>query len=338
MQDTLMTAARAASEARTAALLARAHAGPSLATRMAELALQGGQARLTMSADELARTAELCRRDLGTTVGTAGGFLVGVSNNPLEELLIGAELADLGVRVVGGLAGPGNVPRVSSLPTGAWLPADGAPVSESQGTLGQHSISPKYLAARVDVSRSLVLQSAANVADAVVGPMLAESFRRTVFTALFSGTGSAGAPLGLLNRPGFSSVSGTSLSAVGLRSMLRATLDAGAREANVRFVADPATAEILGSREFSTGSGLPCWHAGQVLGRPAVATNLMPANTCVAADFSRAVLWLFDRDGAGLEVDPFSSFTSGAIGYRLIIGADLTFSPLASFAVATGVS
>jgi hypothetical protein len=115
-------------------------------------------------------------------------------------------------------------------------------------------------------------------------------------------------------------------------------LVAGAREANVRFVADPATAELLGSREFSSGSGLPCWYDGKVLGRPAIATSLMPANTIVCGDFQRATVWVFDELGLGLESDGYSSFATGLIRMRLITPMDFSFSPAAAFCVSTSVS
>jgi HK97 family phage major capsid protein len=309
------------------------HWRPTLATRMRDLLLSGEHAKLTMQSDELT-----VARDLSAGTFTAGGALVGTENLPLERLISGAELADLGVTIRGGLAGPATVPRATALPTGAWIPAEGASMTESQPTFGQIGLTPHYLACLTDVSRQLALQAGSDVVDAVVGPLNAESTRRNIFTALFSGSGTSGAPLGLLNTAGIGTVSGTSLGATGLRSMLRQSLAAGAREANIRFVADPATAELLGSREFSTGSGLPCWYDGKVLGRPAIATNLMPASTIVCGDFSRATVWLFDRNGLGLEVDPYAGFASGWVRFRLIVGIDLSFSPSAAFVVSTSTT
>ena len=309
------------------------HSSTTFAAKSRELVLTGGQAKLTLSPAEMMAT-----RDLSASVASAGGALVGTEMLPMAQIIMGAELADLGVTVVTGLAGPATIPRTAVLPTTAWITAEGANIGETQPTLGQIAITPHHLSAFTDASRQLFLQAGEGVVDAVVRSGLTESTRRATFTALFTGTGSAGAPLGLLATANIGTESGTSLGAAGLRAMLRKVLAAGAGETNVRFVADPATAELLGSREFSAGSGLPCWHAGEILGRPAIATSLMPANTIVAADFSRATVWVFDRDGLGLEIDGFSTFASGLVRMRLITPIDFSFSPAAAICISTSVT
>jgi HK97 family phage major capsid protein len=309
-----------------------------LAGAMRSLVLQGGPATIRLPAAALHRAAAPYTRDLTAGTATAGGFLVPTKTSALEALLTGEELADLGVNVRGGFSGPMTVPRVAGMPTPVWLAVEGGTITETQPSLGSIGLTPKSLAIRIESSRQLILQSGVDVANAVVGPAAGEQLRRTTFGAVFSGSGTAGQPTGLVNTAGIGTVSGTSLGATGLRSMLRRVLDAGGREQSIRFVADPTTAELLGSREFSAGSGLPCWHAGQVLGRPAIASNLVPANTVWCGDFSRANVWLFDADGAGLEADPYSGWASGIVAFRMIVAMDFSFSPAAAFCVATSVT
>lgn len=328
-----------ASELRTRALLGQVDDGPQLGNRLAELLMTGGHAKVTISASSLRSAVAAYTRDLVSTTATAGGFLIGTSNSPLEALFRQQLMGRLGVNVVSGLASPITVPRVASIPSGSWIPADGAIITEAQPSLGQIALVPRYCAIKTDASRQLVAQSP-RLAEAVIGPTLFEGIERTTVTALFSGTGTLGAPLGLLNTAGIGTLSGASLGAAGLRSMLKACLLAGGREDRIVFIGDPATQELLGSRDFSTGSGLPCWYGGEILGRPAIASSLVPANTLVCGDFGRATVALFDADsqGVALELDPYSAFASGLVSYRLIVSLDFGFSPAAAFAVATSIT
>lgn len=339
MIDTFPHDALRASELRTRALLAQADDGPQLGHRLAELLLQGGPAKATLSAASLRSAVAGYVRDLTSTPASAGGYLISPAVSPLETLFRQQLMGRLGVNVVSGLSSPITVPRVASFPAGSWIAADGATIPEGQPTLGQIAYVPRYCAIKADASRQLIAQSP-RLAEAVIGPPLFEGIERTTVTAMFSGTGTLGAPLGLLNTSGVGNVSGTSLGATGLRAMLKACLLAGGREDRIVFIGDPVTQELLGGREFSTGSGLPCWHAGQILGRPAIASSLVPPNTLIAGDFGRATVALFDADaqGVGLEVDPYSDFRSGVVAYRLIVALDFGFSPAAAFAVATSVT
>jgi HK97 family phage major capsid protein len=228
-----------------------------------------------------------------------------------------------------------TIPRVTTVATGVWLPADGTTISSADPAFGQLGLAPKFVAAHVRVSRQLLLQSAA---DRVAGAQVAEAIARAIDTAVIAGTGTLGQPAGIINTTGIGTQSGASLAASGLRSMRKAALDAGAREDALTWLGGTDVQNTIGGREFSAGSGRPLWDDGKILGRPAVASSLVPAGTLLCGDFSRVTVAVFDAAGCELEFNPYANFQSGIVSFRLIVPVDITVSPAAAFSVATSVT
>ena len=104
------------------------------------------------------------------------------------------------------------------------------------------------------------------------------------------------------------------------------------------WIGAPDVQETLGAREFSAGSGRPLWDDGKILGRPAIASSLVAAGTLVLGDFSRCTLGVFDRHGLAVECNPYESFQSGLVSFRLIAAVDIGISPAAAFAVSTSIT
>jgi len=275
-------------------------------------------------------------RDLTVAAASGGGYLAPTGNSPMEQFLLPQMmLRDGGLKMLSGLSAAVTVPRCTTVPTATWLSTEGSTPTTSDPVFGQVGVTPKMLSIYLRVSRQLMLQSNA---ESVVAPLCAESIARGIEAALFNGGGTSGRPLGVMNTAGINSQSGASLAAAGLRAMRRNVLSSGAREDRLMWVGAPDVQELLGSREFSAGSGRPLWDDGKILGRPAVASTLIPAATLICGDWSRATVALFDAAGAELEVNPYDSFQSGAVGYRLMIPCDVFFSPAAAFAVATTIT
>jgi hypothetical protein len=79
------------------------------------------------------------------------------------------------------------------------------------------------------------------------------------------------------------------------------------------------------------------WDGSQIAGKPAAVSTDVPAATLFVGDWSKCLVALW---GAGLEVqvDPFTSFVSGAVQVRVVMHADVAFTKPAAFVRHTSVS
>jgi HK97 family phage major capsid protein len=337
MHDPYPHEALRASELRRLQLIDAADAGPGLVEHMRALLEQSGPQKRRIGTSSLRDVARACaRRDLTSTTAAAGGYLIGTEQQPLMTILDRfSVLRDAGVSVVNDLSGPVTIPVVTGFGGMTWLAADGSSTAENDPTIGQGAMGPKFASVLIDVSRQLMLQSAA---PQVVGLVAGECIGRGIDAAILAGSGASGQPLGIVNASGTYTQSGTSLAASGLRAMRKAILLAGAREDRLKWIGAPDVQETLGSREFSTGSGRVLWADGKIDGLPAVATASMPAGKLVLGDFSRITVGVFDQAGASLEVNPYANFMAGISSFRLILPVDVLVSPAAVFAVAQAVT
>ena len=317
-----------ASELRTRALLGHADAGPSFAEHLREMQLSGQPTKRRLSGSVF--------RDLTAAVSSAGGYTVGTTNAPLEDLLRRLSIfGELGLTIVTGLDGPLTLPRTATVPTAAWLPAEGTALTESQPTFGQVAFSPKFCSAYLQVSRQLILQSRA---ESIVSTLAAEAVARAIDAAILGGTGTLGQPFGIAGSAGINTQSGTSLALAGLLSMRRLALLSGAREDRLVWVAHPSVQELLGSRERHSGGGRTLWDTDGLLGRPAIATTWAPVGALFVGDFSRCTVTVFDGAGIEVEHDPFSDFRSGISAFRLMVPVDVGVSPASAFSVASSIT
>ena len=141
---------------------------------------------------------EVAQRDL--TTGGSGGNLVAtdlLSGSFIERLRSAMVLDELGVRMMGGLQGDISIPKQTGNATGYWV-AEGVSATESNQTLAQVTGRPHTCGALTDISRRMRLQSSID-AEAFVMQDLAEVLGRTIQTAVFAGSGTAGQPKGLSN-------------------------------------------------------------------------------------------------------------------------------------------
>lgn len=319
--------AASTSEARIAGLLS-AGAGPTFVEHLREMQLSGQPTKRRVSGAVF--------RDLTAALGSGGGYTVGTTTAPLEELLRRFSIfGELGLKIITGLEGPLTLPRTATVPTATWLPAEGAALTESQPTFGQAAFSPKFASSYMQASRQLILQSRA---ESIIATLAAEAVARAIDAAVLGGTGTLGQPLGIAGAAGINTQSGTSLALAGLLNMRKQALLSGAREDRLVWVAHPGVQELLGSREQHSGGGRTLWDDAGILGRPAIATTLAPAGTLLIGDFSRVVVTVFDGAGLELEADPYSDFRSGISAFRLMVPVDVGVSPAAAFSMATSIT
>lgn len=152
---------------------------------------------------------DVLKRDLTTSIasGTSkAGNLVAtdlLAGSFIDVLRNKMVLNTLGATFLTGLQGNVAIPRKSSSATSYWVGENSAP-TEGNMTFDQVTMSPKTLAAYVDYSRRLMLQSSLDV-ETMVRNDLAASIAVAMDGAAIAGSGS-NRPTGILNTSGIGSV------------------------------------------------------------------------------------------------------------------------------------
>lgn len=280
---------------------------------------------------------QIAFRDLLTTSGPSGGYLVGVSQGPavLDVLRDGHYLREVGVTVFDGLTEHLAMPTVKTEHSGMWMASENGAMSSTDPVFGQASMTPKRAVGFVTYTHQLSLQ--VDASEQVLMHQLREGVTEMLEAAVIAGTGVSGQPTGIVNTSGVGTQSGSTLSYAGMRAMRKATLLAGAAERKLAWIGAPDVQETLGGRERASGGGRFLWDDDGIMGRPAYATKRAPTGTLVCGDWSRCIVGIWGNSFE-LEVDPYYGFTSGHLAARMILACDVVFYPPAGFTVATSVS
>jgi HK97 family phage major capsid protein len=249
----------------------------------------------------------------------------------------------LGVPVVPISRGTSHLtaPKGSSGATAYWLSDENTVITETQPTLGSVAAAPKTVAAFCQLSHQLLTQ-AAN-AEQVVRAELRRATGAALDAAIFAGAGNSGQPLGIVGTSNVGTFTGTSLNQAAARNAQAdlAVAKAITDPAKVAYVAPPATAETLSTRQRFTGSDRALWEGslwdGTLEGVRAITSASMPAGTVILGDWSSVNLieW---AGGLVLEVDPFSAFNTGLVSVRLLLDCDVLVLRPAAFSVALSVT
>jgi HK97 family phage major capsid protein len=288
---------------------------------------------------------QIFRRDLKTTTGPKGGYLVSVDvESPLgviDSLRPLSAVLRAGAQPVSGIIANLAIPRQTGGATVTWQAGEGASVTAADPALGQLSIVSRTIIARVDFSRQLLVQ-APRLLDRMLTRELGSAIATELDRVALQGAGGV-QPLGILNTLGIPTVSGTTLGVAGLLSFQRKLLDNNGQSTPLGFsyITTPAVAELLGQRpNFAAGTAGAVWQGplaeGRVLGAPAFATPNMATGSMVAGDFSRLLIAEF-FDGVELSF-AHANFAAATIAARAMLTCDVAVEHQNAFAIATSIT
>ncbi len=287
---------------------AREAAGFEIEASEAAAAKLGRQSRgITIPQDVL-------RRDLNVGTASAGGNLVATeldAGSFIELLRNASALDQAGATVLTGLTGNVAIPRQSGAGTAYWVAESGAP-SESQQTIDQVSLTPKTVAAYVDYSRRLMIQSSIDVEN-MVRADLATVLALKIDLAGLYGTGSNSEPLGLKLTTGigtetFSAATPTFTEVVALESDIAT---ANALLGSPVYLMNAAMRGGLKTKAKDAGSGLFVMEGGEVNGYQGILSNQVASNDLWFGNFADLIIGYFS--GLDLMVDPYTNSTSGTV-------------------------
>ena len=277
------------------------------------------------------------QRDQTKSPTSAGGFLVGtdhLADQFIEALYGRLTVASLGARIMQGLKGDVAIPKLSASVTNSAFVAEGSAPSEGAATFAQVTMSPKTLAAYVDVSRRLMQQSDPSV-EQVLRNDIINTFARRIDDAAIEG-GATNGPSGIIANGSTNVVAmgtnGAAITYAKVVEMMKAVEEDNAIINSSAFLTNPKVIAALRTtaRQANGVEGNFIMDANQsILGTNVASSTVVPSDLAkgtgtnlsamVYGDFSQIMIGFWS--GVDVVVDQSSLSTSG--GTRLAFFQDL---------------
>lgn len=282
---------------------------------------------------------QVLKRDLTST--TTGAALVDTTNGGasfIDILRNKLTISKLGGQVLSGLQGNVAIPKQTGTATAYWID-EGADTTASELGLGLVELKPKTVSAKTAYTRQMLLQGNPDV-EALVMNDLAANIALAIDKAAFSGSGTAGQPLGILNTTGINGVDASSAAggldwAKVVEFETQVAVD-NADVDNMNYVAGAGVTGILKSTLKSANGSAYLLENGQVNGYDFTRTNQVAANTMVFGDFSQLVTGLWG--GLDIMIDPYEKANSGGIVIRAFQSVDVGVRYAEAFTASTNIN
>jgi HK97 family phage major capsid protein len=311
---------------------------------------------VSVSAHSMKIPSEVFKRDMSATGGTSGsegGVNVQTSvGSIIDVLLPKTVLRGLGVQQLSGLVGNLDMPTASTVPSAGWNTENGT-ATEKSPAFSKITFSPKRLAAYIQVSNQLMLQSS-NSIDAYVRNWLLNAMAQSLETAAIKGGGS-NEPTGIIANSNVNvtfagGASSNSTNANGIApvwadvvNLMKAVENANGE--GVAYLTNPKVKAALQTipRQASGVEGNFIWPAGgaELNGYNVATSTLVPSNlskgtsstlsAMIFGDFSKMAIASWG--GMELTVDPYSGATAGLTNVVLNAYLDCNLLQPTAFAV-----
>lgn len=311
---------------------------------------------VSVSAHSIKIPSEVFKRDMtatGGTSGSEGGVNIQTSvGSIIDVLLPKTVLRGLGVQQLSNLVGNLDLPTASTLPTAGWNTENGT-ATEKSPAFSKITFSPKRLAAYIQVSNQLMLQSS-NSIDAYVRNWLLTAMAQSLEVAAIKGGGS-NEPTGIIANSNVNVVyaggaSSNSTNANGAApvwadvvNLMKAVENANGE--GVAYLTNPLVKAKLQTtpRQASGVEGNFIWAAGglELNGYPVATSTLVPSDlskgssstlsAAIFGDFSKMAMASWG--GMELTVDPYSGATAGLTNVVLNAYMDVNLLQPKAFAV-----
>ncbi len=258
------------------------------------------------------------------TAGTAGqgGYTIQTDlGNLIEFLVPRLTVEKLGATKLTGLVGNMDIPRQITMTSAVWE-GENTSADETNITLDKLSLTPKRLAAFVDVSKTWMIQSSVG-AENLVRADLNKANRIALDTALINGATGGNNPVGILNTTGIGSVAiGTNGGAPTWAHMVSLWKELAVDDADVNtlnYLTTPGIAAQLMQTEKASSTGQFVWNTnnreGNVNGYGATTSTLVPStltkgtassicHAIIFGDFSSLIIGQWA--GMDITVDPYT--------------------------------
>lgn len=261
------------------------------------------------------------KRDLTAGTDSQGGFTVADEMGSMIEILQPRlAIEALGAQKMMGLVGDVVLPRQITKTAAVWE-GENTSADETNITFDQPKLTPKRLAAFVDVSKGLMVQSSIGVEN-LVRADLNRANRIALDTALISGATGGNNPVGILNTTGIGSVAiGTNGGAPTWPHIVALWKEIAVDDADVNtlaFLTTPGIAAQLMQTEKAANTAQFVYttnnREGSMNGYRALTSTLVPSaltkgtstdcHAIIFGDFSQMIIGQWA--GIDIVVDPYS--------------------------------
>lgn len=289
------------------------------------------------------------QRDQTAGTDSQGGFLVStdhLADQFIEALYARLTITNLGARVMQGLKGDVSIPKLSASVTNSAFVAEGSAPSEGAATFAQVTMSPKTLAAFVDVSRKLMMQSDPSV-EQLLRNDIVNTFARKIDEVAIEGGGS-NEPTGIIGNGSTNVVAmGTNGAAVTYAKVVDLIKEVEVDNAIINdtaFLTNPkviAALRTVSKQSSGVEGNFIMDPDGTVLGHQVASSTLVPSDlskgtgsnlsALIYGDFSQIMLGFYS--GVDVVVDQASLSTSGGTRLAFFQDMDIALRYPESFAV-----
>lgn len=289
----------------------------------------------------------------GLMVGdnTKGGYLVQTGDGGQFIDILRAKLGvrRLGARVLSGLVGNLEIPRLDASASSGWVGENQA-LTLSEQSFGATSMSPRHCGALTELSRNMLQQPSQDV-EALVRSDFAAILAAAVDIAAVNGSGVGAEPAGILQTSGIGSVvmgtNGGALTADAVRDLIGKVDDANADGESMAFLTN--TKVKTSALKLKDGDGNYMGLDTVFAGYPAVFSNNVPhtltkgtaAAVCsplIFGNWSDLLLGYWSE--LDILVNPFEStaYAKGNVQIRAMLTMDTAVRHAASFAAITDLT
>jgi HK97 family phage major capsid protein len=274
------------------------------------------------------------QRDLTVGTNTAGGHLVGTDHfgsSFIDSLRARMVTMSLGARLMANLRGNVAIPAMNAATSVYWV-AEGAAPTEGAPTFRQVTLSPKNVAAYVDISRNLMIQSDPSV-EAIIRDDITMGVAQAIDTVALNGGGS-NEPSGVLQTTGIGSVTLADQSGVKIPTwgevidIETEVSQDNALDGSLAYVMPPAVAGGCKQTAKDSGSGLFIMDGNSINGYPVAVTSNCPANTIIFGNWSDLIIGQF----GAVEVLTERSASTGILTLGIHLAVDVGVRHAESFA------
>lgn len=225
---------------------------------------------------------------------------------------------------MGGLVGNVEIPKQTGGATAYWI-GEGQDATEGTPTIGQLGLSPKTVAAYVDITRRLLMQSTPD-AEGIVRRDLVAAVAQAIDWAGYYGTGTGNQPRGIKNYTGinavdFAGVQPTFAELVAMESAIAADNADVNQMAYVLNAVGRGAAKTTPKFAGGTDQGTVWEQGGTINGYRTEITNQLVTGDVFFGNFADLIVGLWG--GLDLTVDPYSLSKSG--GLRVVVFQDVDF-------------
>ena len=283
---------------------------------------------------------------------TAGGNLIAtdhLATNFIEALRDRLVIAQLGATFISDLVGDVSIPKRTGTATAYWFGADDSDsITESTGTIGTVTMTPKTVGALSKFSHLMNLQSTPDIEQLIRNDFIA-LLADAIDSAAINGSGSSNQPTGILNTSGIGSVAGgTNGLAPTLDNLLDLKKEVAVDNADIgaaAFLTNAKVEAVLGKLKDSQNQYLLNPYGtelgrSQIAGRRFEVSNNVPSNltkgsgsnlsAVIYGNFADLLVGLFGT--LEILVDPYTDFAKGTTGIRALQSIDLAVRHPESFA------